>query len=63
MGVSVPVPSWVAIMEAADGDPLKAQQIEDEINQVWWERYALWNKLKSEGQKAHIEKHKGGRRG
>jgi len=50
-------------MEAADGDPLKAQQIEDEINQVWWERYALWNKLKSEGQKAHIEKHKGGRRG
>ena len=63
MGVSVAVPSWVAIMEAADGDPLRAQQLEDEISQSWWERYMLWAKLKAEGQKAHIDKHKGGKRG
>ena len=63
MGVSIAVPSWVAILEAAEGDPLRAMEIEEEISQEWWERYALWNKLKAEGQKAHLDKHKGSKRG
>ena len=62
MGVSMPVPPWVAILEAAGGDPLRAQEIEDEISQDWWERWSLWNKLKAQGQKAHLDK-QGGKRG
>ena len=56
MGISVPVPSWVVILEAAGGDPLRAQEIENEVNQLWYERWSLWNKLKSQAAKARSKK-------
>ena len=37
-GVGNP-PYWFFILEAAQFDPLRAQEIEERINQIWWERY------------------------
>ena len=58
MGVAVPVPSWVVILEAAAGDPLRAQEIENGVNKFWYERWSLWNKLKSQAVKARSNQSK-----
>ena len=52
MGVAVPdVPSWVVILEAAGGDPLRAQEIENEVTQRWWERWVVVRKAKAQAAK------------
>ena len=33
------MPYWYLILEAANGDPLRAQEIEVNISQEWWERW------------------------
>ena len=35
-------PSWVIVLEAADQDPLRAQEIEDKIGQRWWFYYRAY---------------------
>ena len=34
---------WVLIMDAAQGDPLKAQQMEENLSETWWERWLEWH--------------------
>ena len=38
-GVSVEVPLWVSILQAASGDPLRAQELEEKLSATWWRRY------------------------
>lgn len=33
------------ILESADHDPLKAQQIETDLSAAWWHRYMLYRQL------------------
>jgi len=62
-GVPAPIPIWVTILEAAGEDPLRAQQIEMDISQEWWERYLLYRKEKGlamkEQQRKMEQKQKG----
>jgi hypothetical protein len=44
-GVAVPVPQWAAIMSMAGGDPLKAQEIEKDLSERWYEYGKLWAEL------------------
>jgi len=32
-------PVWVLILEAAGYDPLRAQEIEDNLTETWWNRW------------------------
>lgn len=36
------------MLEAANGDPLRAQQIEDELRRDWWYYWLTYAKEKSE---------------
>ncbi|KRT76723.1 MAG: hypothetical protein XU14_C0033G0021 [Armatimonadetes bacterium CSP1-3] len=38
-GIPAEVPLWVAILQAASGDPLRAQEIESGLSEAWWQRY------------------------
>lgn len=40
-GITNP-PIWLVLLDAAKGDPLQAQRMEDELTQVWWERYTAY---------------------
>lgn len=33
------VPLWVMVLEAAGGDPLRAQEMEERLSQLWWDRW------------------------
>jgi len=46
-GYPAPVEPWVIILNAADNDPLRAQEIEEDLSQYWWERYLIYRKEQS----------------
>jgi hypothetical protein len=35
-------------MEAAQGDPLRAQEIEERLSETWFERWMAWRQASSE---------------
>ena len=37
-------PLWLMILDAAQGDPLKAQEIEAGLSSYWWERWLIYRK-------------------
>lgn len=41
-------PLWLLIMDAASGDPLRAQEIEAGLTREWWERWLLYRKKQGE---------------
>jgi len=43
------------LLEAAEYDPLRAQQLENELSEIWWERwlYDREQRLKAQEKKAH----------
>jgi hypothetical protein len=41
------VPYWVQILSAAGGDPLRAQEIEEQVTLYWWERYLIYSREKN----------------
>jgi len=41
-GIRTNVPTWLMILEAADHDPLRAQEIEDQVTARWWHRWLAW---------------------
>jgi len=51
------VPRWVVILNAADGDPLRAQEIESELNQYWWEHWLVYREEQGKAQAKMSEKH------
>jgi len=64
-GYPAPVEPWVIILNAADNDPLRAQEIEEELSQYWWERYLIYRKEQSIAQQEEqrqVERQSHGRR-
>jgi hypothetical protein len=41
-GGLIDVPIWALILEAAQGDPLRASEIEANLTQEWWEYWRVW---------------------
>ena len=56
MGVAVGVPYWVSVLSAAGGDPLRAQEIEDELNEVWYWRWRLVEDARGKADKVRAAK-------
>lgn len=50
------MPPWVSILEAANFDPLRAQQIETDLTQYWWDRWLLYTKENRAAQVASDKK-------
>jgi len=42
---------WVLILEAANGDPLRASELERELTQGWWERYLVYRIEKAQAER------------
>jgi len=59
MGVAVGVPYWVNILNAAGGDPLRAQEIEDELCEDWYWRWRLVEDARGKAAKAKANKKNG----
>lgn len=38
------LPIWVVTLEAASGDPLRAQEIEDQVSELWWTRLLVYRR-------------------
>lgn len=38
------LPLWVLTLEAAGGDPLRAMEIEEQVNEVWWTRLMVYRR-------------------
>ena len=47
-GQAVEVPFWVHILEAAGGDPLKAQEWEQNLSAEWWHYWVSYNNERAE---------------
>jgi len=43
-GIRAQVPMWVLMMDAAGHDPLRAQEIENGVSEIWWARWLAWRK-------------------
>jgi hypothetical protein len=52
------VPLWVSVLEAAKGDPLRAQQIEKELTGYWWERWVLYQRESTKAEEERQRKAK-----
>ena len=50
-GQSSEVPGWVFIMEAAQEWHTPPWVIEEEVNQLWWERWLMMRRIKHERSK------------
>ena len=59
-GFVVDVPFWVLILEAAKGDPLKAQELEEGLTKDWWMKYRAYGKAVTRIVKAKEKKLKSG---
>jgi len=46
----------VVILDAADNDPLRAQEIEEGLSEFWWERYRIYRKEQSIAQQEEQRK-------
>ncbi|MFA5457715.1 MAG: hypothetical protein WC261_08815, partial [Synergistaceae bacterium] len=40
IGVGSP-PYWAVVLEAAGYDPLRAQEMEEKLTEIWWERWLV----------------------
>lgn len=49
-------PVWAVILSMAQGDPLRAQEIEEGLTEEWWFRWLAWN---SEMNRAEERKKRG----
>jgi len=38
------LPLWVLCLEAAGGDPLRAQEIEERVSERWWARLMVYRR-------------------
>jgi len=43
-------PLWALLLEAADGDPLRAMEIEENVSAEWWYRWLTWYSEKANAQ-------------
>lgn len=44
-------PLWASILLAANGDPLRAQEIEERVTEEWWERWKVWTDAQGEAKR------------
>jgi len=51
---------WVLILEAASGDPLRAQEIEETLTKEWWLKYRAYGKVMTSVMKEAERKLKSG---
>jgi hypothetical protein len=51
------VPLWFLLLDITEGDPLKAAEIEENIDQEWWERLQIYRTEVSKFQKEQQKKH------
>lgn len=45
------MPLWVQILYAAGGDPLRAQQIEAELSEEWWDHFIEYTHAAADAQR------------
>ncbi len=43
---------WAVVLEAANGDPLRAMQMEVELSEEWWVRYVQARRARAEAEQA-----------
>lgn len=43
-GIPSSPPIWALCIEAADGDPLRAQEIYNQLDREWWEYWMTYSK-------------------
>lgn len=55
-GKSDEVPQWALVLIAADGDPLRAQEIEDDLNAKWYYRWLTFREARSGARKLEENK-------
>lgn len=44
------IPLWVMVLEAAGDDPLRAQEMEGQLSQLWWDRWMVNRRFRAEAQ-------------
>jgi hypothetical protein len=49
-------PEWAIILEAAHGDPLRAQEIEESVSAEWWHRWLADRNTRAEVQASEKKK-------
>lgn len=49
-GIPAVVPYWVDVLEMADGDPLRAMEIETGVSARWYGRAQVWREAIAEAQ-------------
>jgi len=54
------VPQWVLILQAADFDPLRAQEIEERLTGRWWNYYQVATRERTKVERAQARKVKRG---
>ena len=54
------IPLWVSILEAANGDPLRAQELEETLTKDWWLKYKAYSRVATQVMKAAERKAKHG---
>jgi hypothetical protein len=47
---------WPIVLEAANNDPLRAQEIEANLSRDWWEKYLVYRQEQAEIAKAQERK-------
>lgn len=40
------VPLWAFLLDAANGDPLRAQELEANLEPEWWEYFLIYRRAK-----------------
>ena len=56
MGQTGVVPRWYLILQAANFDPLRAQEIVESVSGEWWMNYMTWIKASGEAGDKHGKK-------
>lgn len=55
-GHAMELPLWVVILDAAEGDPLRAQEMEERLSREWWERWMIYTREKARAAESHGKK-------
>lgn len=45
--VGARAPLWASILSAANGDPLRAMEIEERVSEEWWARWQAYSRAQA----------------
>ena len=56
LGVPQAVPEWVLALDAANGDPLRAREIFEQVDERWWTYHMIYREAQADAQKEQERK-------